>query len=366
MPLKMFGPLLKSMSMVTRGLALEVGSPSLYFALNTVYRGINTSDSASGIVGPSLQHVIETLSEGLITLMNWNNNNELLALERLHENLVHLKDFEMEGEKISLKEYPHLQEHLKQYNLKTQTVSKKQIVDVLNQLQEKIEKKSNATSVIANPTSRPMLTMSLTVGLIGIIGTAQLLADMGIGKVTGKTPEEQEEMKRFSFELLMHLTTQLELLKQTFQHIACACGADTHTQQVTAEALALIGLITVIQATSSGNTDYALTLMEGLKPSLLHGITQMEELINTRIVAGNIRGEQVEGLNLYLQQAKIALNEDNFDAFIDAYEGAFDLIGVTSEAINGDLEKIHNFAKTLWNVVGSEEDINTITGLTQA
>lgn len=69
--LELLSPLIKNLALVTTAQTIEKGNAPLFLGMNFGLLGIYASQSSAGFVGKSIQKVIESLTEGLLSNIIW-------------------------------------------------------------------------------------------------------------------------------------------------------------------------------------------------------------------------------------------------------------------------------------------------------
>lgn len=81
-------PSLQAMETLTAALSIENASPTLLLSFTTALTGINSSESAGGLIGPHLQQVMEGLIGGILSMVNFGTGGEIQDLQGLINDLV--------------------------------------------------------------------------------------------------------------------------------------------------------------------------------------------------------------------------------------------------------------------------------------
>lgn len=267
--LQILSPLLITLTAITSAFTLGVGSPSLFLGLMIAGIGLNSSESEAGVVGESLEKIVNTLIDALIP----------------------------DG----------------------------------------------------GIGDRTFLTMLTTISLISLIAFGQVIGDVGIGSYSNV---EGDDGERFSLDLLLHMGVNLSLIHDLFAHITTASGLTGENHTIGTESLAVTAMLLTILGAAETNNHTAEELLISLRPQLMSSLETLEGLA----------GENQE-LALFLQQAGMALEEENITGFVETLNSALALIGISGDQLTEDLQEVHNFASLMYGALttGTEDPTNTGT-----
>lgn len=239
---------------------------------------------------------------------------------------------------------------------------------LLDKLKVAIENKRKERLDTPNRGSEKMIKNLVKVAFMGLSTVATLIEKSGMGVLPDDDPYEKKQARQLSFELVLHLINGTDILKQIFREIARTTNTTDKSQVMIAEILKLLAILIVILAAAKEDKDRLKALMSSFNTTLTEGLEKVEKFITEGILEETISGETADGLSLFLQQAKIALDHDEFDGFYEAYKEALGLINLTPEMLIGDLHEIEQFAKKLQTSMTTGMDAETakIATLSQA
>lgn len=213
-----------------------------------------------------------------------------------------------------------------------------------------------------------LLINTLTIlSFIGAISSGSLLANHGIGRLPNKEMDLVDEHNHllFAFELTMLLASSSQLIFNTYHSAAAASGATEKNQGAIAAMLATTALFLTILSGAQGNQTTLERLTMELKGPLAQGIGQTQEFLSQALATGLLSGETASSLSVYLQQALLALNEENFNGFYDCYVNVLHLLNLTPEQVQKDIKQIGNFAEKVLSAFYLQQNDPTtaITGI---
>ena len=175
-----------------------------------------------------------------------------------------------------------------------------------------------------------MLKNTTKIALLGIAIAANIVIKNGLGQMKKLETYEKRLNHQFSFEMICKLLEGSKLFELFFSALADITDTSEVEKKDIANILSLTAHIAVILAAADGKNERLEELYLALKPTIL---TEMREA--KRFLDEKIRG-QATGLaadtHLYLQQAIIALEKEDFDGFKEALTGILGLLGISTEA----------------------------------
>lgn len=287
-----------AMTAVASSLSLfTTGAGSLFLGLTIASIGIKTDDSQTGILGNSLGHVFETLSNGLIS------------------------------------------------------------------------------SLIPNATAAGsrLLEMSLTTGFTALIGLAALVITPGIGVFPGKDLITVKSSRFFAFELALLLLNSSGVLRGLITPFLQASGANDKSINTANHILSQLANLLLISAGTRDGRQNPAYLCESISKYLEKGISASHDAINATGINQEILGEEIldqnegaskqkiDATNVALQQAQIALNEKNYEGFIDSFVNMLEDLGTTSEDFFKDIDTINKQTRSIFNTSFKDSDSEQTT-----
>ncbi len=230
---------------------------------------------------------------------------------------------------------------------------------LLIKLRETIENKRKEKLDTPNRGSEQMLKNLTKIALAGLTTVATLLEKSGIGVLPDDDPYEKQQTRRLTFEMVLHLVNGTDIFKQIFREIARTTNANDDSQEMIAEILKLLAVLVMILAAAKEDKDRLKALMHSFKIPLSEGIEKMETFVTEKNLKETFSGETADSLSLFLQQAKLALDNDEFEGFYEAYKDALGLINITPEMLTQDLHSIEHLAKSLQDSMTTGMDAET-------
>lgn len=174
-------------------------------------------------------------------------------------------------------------------------------------------------------------------------------------------PSAMDE-KNFGYGMLLTILTQSNLLPGISNFIMQATEAQGPALSLTSKLLLGGLLLSLISTSVSGqNFSSATPLLQSQQASLKETISAAEKLVGNGLSAGTLSGENAENLNVYLKQASIALDQEDYDAFQSALTSSLLLSGASLEGTIKDFKE----TKTIANAMAESANVlaNNNTGI---
>lgn len=244
-------------------------------------------------------------------------------------------------------------------------------VDEMNQLlgklREAIEKKRKEKVNAPNLGGEMMFKRLVKISLIAIAAATASIKQGGL-EILPET-EEGEKMRshQFAIEMVLSVLNGSNLFYDFFREGAKLIKTDTAQQDTIAEILKTIAVMTVIFVAAGENEERRRSLLFGFKKAIQEGLEKSERFVNEALIKGTIESETAKGVALYLQQACIAVRQDDFDGMQQAFEGLLRLLHFTHEQLMNDIDKVHQLAEQLRKAFtsGMDDATNKLTAISQ-
>lgn len=239
---------------------------------------------------------------------------------------------------------------------------------LLDQLQTTIEERKKARLDTPNLGDQMMLKNLAKVAFITLSTVSALIVEAGLGVLPDSDEAEQAEARMFSFEMFLHLLIGTNVLPDTLREITRTMNTTEENQQCISEVLTTAAILFAIFSASQGDLDRLQHLITSFRSHISEGLNTTEHFVSNGLKTGKIAGDKAEGLALYLQQTRMALDKDDFEGFYDAISGALGLLEITPEAFLGDQKHIEVLAKQLQRALttGMDDETNKLTAISQA
>jgi hypothetical protein len=239
---------------------------------------------------------------------------------------------------------------------------------LLESLKKVIAKRKNEKLDIPNKGSEKLLKSLAQIAFLGISTAATLLVESGLGILPDKDEKAKIQAKEFSFELVLHLINGTGFLNRIFRNIAETMHTSKKDQELIAEVLTLAAIFLAILAASNGNEDRLKSLITSFRHLFSKGLTKVEHFVSDKLANEAIRGEKAQHAAMFLQQARIALEKEDFDGFYEAFTGSIEILQIAPDDFIDDVKEIRVYAKKLHSAIQSSlnDNSNQVTAMSQS
>ena len=246
-------------------------------------------------------------------------------------------------------------------------LTEKEMNTLLSRLEEAMAQKRAANLDIPNKGEIELLRKMVKMAVLFITTTACAIEDSGIGPLANLDEDEKKRAKQFSLEMVLHLLKGTEFIAVFFRKMSSALSSDVTSQELIADFITHLTILLAILAASKGNTDRLQELLLSLKPTIQEGLDKVERFLSDGLAAGTIKGSGAEGMALYMQQARIAFEKENFKVFFNVYKEVLQLLKITPDQLLKDMKDINILAARLQNAFtsGLEDETNKLTALSR-
>lgn len=173
----------------------------------------------------------------------------------------------------------------------------------------------------------------------------------------------------FSLELLCHTVLKSGVLTAVCREIVIACGATQKSKEMASDLLAFTIVLLFLQTIAAVKRSSVLLLVENLQSHLLKWLERIEPFVSDAIRESGADEAMANTINVCIQQAKIALQEENAEAFIEALNNAEQLLKEkeSEKLLKERIPELRGFIDTVWRyaVKKGEDDMNTNVGVIQ-
>lgn len=209
-----------------------------------------------------------------------------------------------------------------------------------------------------------LLSQLLNATLMGavIFGSLSSAQGFGLPALNPLQPEIAAE-KNFAYGLVLSLLTESQALKTMGEKIADAVAVPEGMHHKMGDLFATTTLVFLIAAAADRNDpESIIPLIASQHDQLSKGVDSAALLLNDLLQEGKASGSEAEHLSVFLQQASIALHQDDSHAFLEAGNNILALTGSSSHEFLADLGKLSDFAislQSLLTVSADEKIANT-------
>ncbi|MBA3816318.1 MAG: hypothetical protein H0X29_07335 [Parachlamydiaceae bacterium] len=189
---------------------------------------------------------------------------------------------------------------------------------------------------------------------------ASQTASQGVGPLPKSLEGVDLKWARFfSFELCLKLMNSSSALKEAFTVFIDACGGDKIAQRVGASILAQIGQLLIILAGSRESNKPANYLVSDEGIYLKQGVRSAAEAV----LKSESEGIVNSALAVAVNQLRIALDDNNETAFMEALNDLLESQDTSMEELLKDLQELQRTASMIVHVTGHSHDEDSFTGI---
>jgi len=236
---------------------------------------------------------------------------------------------------------------------------------LLQDLQKVILQKKQHMKNTPNKGSEKNFKALSHVSFLALAYMASFLVGAGIGHLPDVEEKEKQRAKEFSFELIIHLTTGAALLERVFETIANTIVAKRKNQKLIGELLKMGAVFLSILAASNGEEEHLKRTLFSLKKSF-EGLEKIGSFLSQQLAKETTRSKKAENCALFLQQAKIALEKEDFEAFYAAFTGVLKSLQLVPGDFIDDVKQSAHLANRLRQIIEDGLDQVQATAMSQA
>lgn len=212
----------------------------------------------------------------------------------------------------------------------------------------------------ANEGGKQFLAMLCLVSYVFITCLASRTASQGVGQFPSSLEEADLKLARFfAFELSLKIVNSSSALKEAFAVFIEACGGDQAAKNIAASVFAQVGQLLIILAGANEGRKPANYLIAEEEVYLKQGIQAAAEAVAKSEREGNINPAAAVAVN----QLRIALDNHNETAFVDALNELLESLNTSLEVLLSDLQQLHRVAAMVIDVTGHSHDEDSFSGI---
>jgi hypothetical protein len=201
-----------------------------------------------------------------------------------------------------------------------------------------------------------MLLMSLLGSIGGATTLAALLTEFGIGRFPAQSEGDRVAGRKFGLQLMMHLLASSGLIKQINSIIVQVCGGNNRAKEIFGDNMELVNLLLMSLAQAKGDPENATGMLESLKPFFEGKFDKCGAHLEAALAEGDLDGEKANGVQVALQQAKIAFAKDNMKGLLAAASTSLEQVDSSPELLKKDLDLFKEFVQLLKQASTGESD----------
>lgn len=197
----------------------------------------------------------------------------------------------------------------------------------------------------SNPGIKQFLPLLLKTALIGAI----TLTMLGM--------KDSEDL--LLFDLRLHMAVSAGVLNQIYLAIVQACGGTKKTENIASDLLSLITVLLMIQVVAADNKKAVITIIEGFRTRLNKWLDVLNQFISEELAEKRLTNEELNTISSLIQEGKIAIENSNYEGFIQIIEDAQALLGTERSLGKECIESFTEFVDTFDRYIIKGENVST-------
>lgn len=199
-----------------------------------------------------------------------------------------------------------------------------------------------------------------------LIGVAAVVLGMGIASLVGEESEgalqahpADLEMARFlTFVSALRMAGSSNIIQTFFKEAVASGGGNEQAQTVAAPILAQMTTIIVALAGTGRDKRYpAAKVLEEESEQLQKGVESAQEL------SSRSDSEESKAVSIMIGQLQRALEEQNYEGFLDSFTTALDSLGISPELMKEEITAIRKTMSTLTKTANEGDDERSRIGI---
>ena len=233
---------------------------------------------------------------------------------------------------------------------------------LIDDLDSAIAKKREEPLNVQNPGNVTMFNTVTTVTLIGMATAVSLLLQQGLGKIPAKDEHDLDAGREFSFELMLDLALSSQVIDDLLKAMSSIVDTNEENREKITTMLKTLAIFFVIFVASKGEKEKLILNITRFKPTIEECIDSIGNLISDALTSGALSSQKAKKFGLFLQQAKTALEKEQYEVFFGAYLNMLSLANVSHEALVKDINKLRQLTAKLANyLIGEMEELANIS-----
>lgn len=239
---------------------------------------------------------------------------------------------------------------------------------LMQQLQRAMQEKKKGKLDTPDIGGQRMLNNLLQIALLTILSGASFVSRRGLGLLPDTDEAEKKKAKMLEPELALHLINATNLFGSFFHTLTRTIRTTRANQETIARLLRLVSVLLILLMEAKDDEERLKHLVENFRYFLVEEMRFAETVAVERIAVGAAHGEKAERVSLYVRQARVALEQRDFEGFSEAVAGTLDALRVNKDKLLHDLRSIDALADMLQKAltVGMEDETNKITAISRA
>ncbi len=226
------------------------------------------------------------------------------------------------------------------------------------QLQSLSGQLTEALTPGANAGQKKLLGESMTTLLTLTLATALPVAENGLAYMPKLDPDSDKALRSMTLVLTAHTLLASGILPNAYNALAAKITEDPKAQELIKNGATLANLVLIIMSLEG---------KEGLSETLFHSLrTGLQPLFDQ--MSAQLEPDAAPQLKIYLQQAKIALDNNDYGGFKSTYDNLLASFNISSNSLQNEFKEIGHLGLLIKEAVinGPEDATNRVTTMQAA
>ncbi|MBS4168097.1 hypothetical protein [Parachlamydia sp. AcF125] len=217
-----------------------------------------------------------------------------------------------------------------------------------------------------NQTQIQSLNLMLSTLALASVSAGSTLGN-GVGQFPDRSEGDMNAATRFSTDLAVSFLVSSGAIETVIGELVSTTGVEQNAAEPLTSALTLWSLTLGIQAAGTLGKSQANDLIESLQPQLLNHLNTLDQYITNQQESGELSKEVGQGALVYLSQASIALQNQDYEAFSSSLESLLQLTGQSGDSLKKEIVSITEFSSLAGAALAGKLDdqLTNLTGISQ-
>lgn len=210
---------------------------------------------------------------------------------------------------------------------------------------------------VNNKAGNELFSLMVTSSLVALVGLASLTVDSGLGIYPRRDAFGINAAHFFAFEAALQLAVSSRFIDIFYQEAIAVSGGNAEAQIRGSTVLGQVAVLLMVLSGSSAAHQSPLRLLENLSNYLSLGIKAAGD------IERNAESDQTVATAIALKLCSIALESNDYEGFLDAFNTFLENLGISQDALKADIAKINSVAGGIAGLNAENLDSH-LTGIT--
>lgn len=210
---------------------------------------------------------------------------------------------------------------------------------------------------VNNKAGNELFSLMVTSSLVALVGLASLTVDSGLGIYPRRDAFGINAAHFFAFEAALQLAVSSKFIDIFYQEAIAVSGGNAEAQIRGSTVLGQVAVLLMVLSGSLAAHQSPLRLLENLSNYLSLGIKAAGD------IERNAESDQTVATAIALKLFSIALESNDYEGFLDAFNTFLENLGISQDALKADIAKINSVAGGIAGL-NTENLDSHLTGIT--